>query len=95
MSTNVNSQGDFPLTAIAIAREVGIITTRAEDIKGIQDLSDKAGSCSTIATTANDSGPTSLVLSGSDMMTMNDQQWALALQVSVLRRGRVSACELT
>ncbi|KAF9487492.1 P-type ATPase-like protein [Pleurotus eryngii] len=83
--------GDFPLTAIAIAREVGIITTRAEDTKGIQDLSgDKAGSRSTIATSASDARPTSLVLSGSDMMLMNDQQWELALQFEEIVFARVT-----
>ncbi|KAF4573612.1 hypothetical protein EYR36_008130 [Pleurotus pulmonarius] len=89
--------GDFPLTAIAIARQVGIITTRAEDTKGIHDLDtdggstpEKAGSRSTIAAIVNDAGPSSLVLSGSDMMMMNDQQWELALQFDELVFARTT-----
>ncbi|KAG9222104.1 hypothetical protein CCMSSC00406_0009285 [Pleurotus cornucopiae] len=89
--------GDFPLTAIAIARQVGIITTRADGIKGIQDLSanigstlEKDGSRSTITAPTNDAEPTSLVLSGSDMMMMNDQQWELALQFDELVFARTT-----
>lgn len=100
--TNIRFQGDFPLTAIAIARQVGIITTRADGIKGIQDLSanigstlEKDGSRSTITAPTNDAEPTSLVLSGSDMMMMNDQQWELALQVSTLLRNNLLVYQLT
>ncbi|KAF7436089.1 hypothetical protein PC9H_002915 [Pleurotus ostreatus] len=89
--------GDFPLTAIAIARQVGIITTRADDTKGIQDLYangestlEKDGSRSTITAPTNDAGFTSLVLSGSDMMMMNDQQWELALQFDELVFARTT-----
>ncbi|KAJ8522214.1 hypothetical protein ONZ45_g1140 [Pleurotus djamor] len=82
--------GDFPLTAVAIARQVGIITTRLEDIKSVQDL-DASGSPPVKPTAESDSDSVldkddlfkpcgSLVLSGSDMMTMNDNQWEEALQ---------------
>ncbi|KAJ7227924.1 hypothetical protein C8J57DRAFT_1092819 [Mycena rebaudengoi] len=74
--------GDFSLTAAAIARQVGIITTPEKDVKHLADLplnligdvpkfdDDKL---------ANGRPLTSLVLSGPEIITMTESQWKQVL----------------
>ncbi|KAL0576968.1 hypothetical protein V5O48_005010 [Marasmius crinis-equi] len=76
--------GDFASTATAIARNAGIITTPASEIKHIADLPhdmdmSKIEKFDTWAEDALTRPMRSLVLSGSEIMTMNDSQWKQAL----------------
>ncbi|KAF7300959.1 Calcium ATPase [Mycena indigotica] len=74
--------GDFSLTAAAIARQVGIITTPEADIKGLSDL-DRDVPLATIPDfdddKAEDAVLSSIVLSGAEMMTMTESQWKQVL----------------
>ncbi|KAF7333008.1 Calcium ATPase [Mycena venus] len=85
--------GDFSLTAAAIARQVGIITTPEKEIKHLADLpldlplseipafdSDKAVDIPLM----------SLVLSGPEMMTMTESQWKQVLTFDELVFARTS-----
>jgi sodium/potassium-transporting ATPase subunit alpha len=69
---------------MAIAHQVGIITTPISDVRHITDLPyDKP--LDTIPAFDNDKAQgdalTSLVLSGPEMMTMTDSQWKQVLTV--------------
>lgn len=64
--------GDFKLTAAAIARQVGIITTA--EVHGIEDLNRTL----TIVPSEHFSG--SIVLSGPELITLNDNQWSQLCQ---------------
>ncbi|KAJ7983238.1 hypothetical protein DFH06DRAFT_1266674 [Mycena polygramma] len=85
--------GDFSSTAAAIARQVGIITTSEKAIQHLADLpldlplseipdfdDDKAP----------DAVPTSLVLSGPEMMTMTESQWKQVLTFDEIVFARTS-----
>nr|GAT50085.1 H-K-ATPase alpha [Mycena chlorophos] len=65
--------GDFALTAAAIARQVGIITTPEKDMKGLADplveISDFDDD------KPEDAVLSSILQSGSEMMTMTESQW--------------------
>ncbi|KAK0556897.1 hypothetical protein OC861_007047, partial [Tilletia horrida] len=67
--------GDFALTATAIAKQCGIITT--EKIYGFADLDALDGQFPVYDTWADhsDRAMRALVLSGSDIMRMNDSHW--------------------
>lgn len=75
--------GDFATTAVAIAEQCGIITA-ADRIHRLADLNREADahSIEKYDTFADheDSPITSLVLSGPDLMEMNDVQWQQACQ---------------
>jgi sodium/potassium-transporting ATPase subunit alpha len=69
--------GDFKLTAAAIARQVGIITTR--EVHGIEHLS------KTLVTAPSEEYSGAIVLSGPELITLNDNQWnQLALYEEVV-----------
>jgi len=85
--------GDFALTAMAIAHQVGIITTPISDVRHITDLPyDKP--LDTIPAFDSDKAQgdalTSLVLSGSEMMTMTDSQWKQVLTFDEIVFARTS-----
>jgi sodium/potassium-transporting ATPase subunit alpha len=81
--------GDFALTAQAIAAECGIITNPASMVANVGALSREALPPATprgasdekhdkqLDTTSSDSDttPTSIVLTGADLLTLNDSQW--------------------
>ena len=83
--------GDFSLTAVAIAQQVGIITNPLSAVKHIDDLS-KDIPLDQVSAFNADKEPgdpvSSLVLSGSEMMTMTELQWAQVLTVSDFRLRR-------
>lgn len=73
--------GDFPLTAVAIAEQVGIVT----NAKTIHHLSDLNPALNTESISHYDLDhrpeiPSAVVLSGSDLLTMNESQWEQACQ---------------
>lgn len=74
--------GDFALTAQAIATQCGIITNAPWQVHGLADL-DRDFAVERVKPfdwDKDDMGPkTSLVLSGSELMTMNESQWAQAI----------------
>jgi sodium/potassium-transporting ATPase subunit alpha len=78
--------GDFSLTALAIAQQVGIITNPLPAVKHISDLP-KDTPLDQIPSFNADKEPgdpvSSLVLSGSEMMTMTESQWAQVLAVRI------------
>lgn len=80
------SLGDFALTAAAIALQVGIITNPLSAIKYLADLPQNMPA-DQIPLYNADKEPgdevSSLVLSGPEMMTMTESQWAQVLAVSV------------
>ena len=75
--------GDFALTAQAIAAECGIISNPPSAVDNVsalsRTLSDKPLSPSKFAasnsSTDDDAAPTSIVLTGSDLLSLNDTQW--------------------
>jgi sodium/potassium-transporting ATPase subunit alpha len=72
--------GDFALTAQAIAAECGIITNPPSMVKNISALSrDPISAASSMAEKAADTDAplitTSIVLSGPELITLNDNQW--------------------
>jgi sodium/potassium-transporting ATPase subunit alpha len=73
--------GDFALTAVAIAEQCGIVTD-AGSIHRLADLNRDlvVDSIEKYDPTANFAPISSLVLSGSDLMVMNDSQWEQACQ---------------
>ncbi|KAJ6544406.1 hypothetical protein B0H19DRAFT_300887 [Mycena capillaripes] len=85
--------GDFSLTAAAIARQVGIITTSEKAIKHLADLPLDLP-LTEIPDFDDDKGPdtplTSLVLSGPEMMTMTESQWKHVLTFDELVFARTS-----
>jgi sodium/potassium-transporting ATPase subunit alpha len=77
--------GDFALTATAIAHQVGIITNPISAVKHIGDLPhdiplDQVPDFDNSKEEGD--AMTSLVLSGSEMMTMTESQWKQVLSVS-------------
>jgi sodium/potassium-transporting ATPase subunit alpha len=70
------------LTAQAIAAECGIITSPAHAIKSVSDLSrDNASSDSTAEIKAKGSHQfSSIILSGPELLTLNDNQWSQVCQ---------------
>lgn len=76
--------GDFAITAAAIAQQVGIITNPTGKIQHLSDLPLDTP-VSDVPKYNADKEPgdpvSSLVLSGSEMMTMTDSQWAQVLSV--------------
>ncbi|KAJ6579686.1 hypothetical protein DFH09DRAFT_1446136 [Mycena vulgaris] len=85
--------GDFALTAAAIARQVGIITTPEKAIQHLADLP-LDYPLSEIPDFDDDKAPdailTSLVLSGPEMMTMTDSQWKQVLTFDEIVFARTS-----
>ncbi|KAJ7583582.1 hypothetical protein C8J56DRAFT_213171 [Mycena floridula] len=85
--------GDFSLTAVAIARQVGIITTATSELRSSSDL-DSSLSVADIAPYNADKGEhdkiTSLVLSGHELMTLNESQWKQALAFDEIVFARTS-----
>ncbi|KAJ7618585.1 hypothetical protein FB45DRAFT_1007358 [Roridomyces roridus] len=85
--------GDFSLTAAAIARQVGIITTPEGEIKHLADLPLDTP-LTEIPDFDEDKAPdaklTSLVLSGPEMMTMTDSQWKQVLTFDEIVFARTS-----
>jgi sodium/potassium-transporting ATPase subunit alpha len=81
-------KGDFSLTAMAIAQQVGIITNPISQVKHLKDLP-KDLSLDQIPPFDRSKelgGPVkSLVLSGQEMMTMTESQWAQTMTVRILR----------
>ena len=73
--------GDFKLTAQAIARECGIITNVTEDVHDISFLprdtsSDRSAKASSGEESPVNIGPySSIVLSGPELITLNENQW--------------------
>ncbi|BGP49912.1 hypothetical protein JCM10450v2_005817 [Rhodotorula kratochvilovae] len=74
--------GDFALTAAAIARQVGIITTPPEHVKSFEDLQ-RGGAVEKeeLALANGGASPkTSLVLSGPEMLRLSEEQWSAVLK---------------
>ncbi len=75
----------FALTAVSIARHVGIVTTPPNQLQHFGDLDRKLALESISEYDADkpeDAKPKSLVLSGLELMVMNEAQWKQALAVS-------------
>ncbi|KAJ7713558.1 hypothetical protein B0H16DRAFT_1899480 [Mycena metata] len=85
--------GDFSLTAAAIARQVGIITTQEKAVKGLADLPLDLPLSEIPDFNADKDAEmplTSIVLSGSEMMTMTESQWKQVLTFDELVFARTS-----
>ncbi|KAF7984332.1 hypothetical protein HWV62_15333 [Athelia sp. TMB] len=85
--------GDFAITAAAIAQQVGIITNPTSDIKHLADLPQDTPIAEVPEYNADKEqgdAVTSLVLSGSEMMTMTDSQWAQVLSFDEIVFARTS-----
>lgn len=75
--------GDFALTAQAIAAECGIITNAPEEVANASALNRNPGTAFDVATGSRSktvrfdgvSYPTSIVVTGSDLIALNDSQW--------------------
>lgn len=78
--------GDFALTAQAIAAECGIITNEPGSVKAADDLSrnplahpsdlnNGEGQVTKAVRFEDQTQPTSIVVTGSDLMAMNESQW--------------------
>ena len=67
--------GDFKLTAQAIAKDCGIIISPKDQIHGSGNLLRKLGQASENANQISPSSPRSLVISGPELMVLNDTQW--------------------
>ncbi|KAF9078799.1 hypothetical protein BDP27DRAFT_1412741 [Rhodocollybia butyracea] len=85
--------GDFDLTAAAVARQVGIITTPLTEVQHLSDLPhDKP--LDEIPKFNSDKEPgdrlTSLVLSGSEIITLTESQWKQVLTFDELVFARTS-----
>lgn len=79
-------QGDFALTAMSIAHQVGIITTPLSAVKHISDLPyDKPLDEIPEYNSDKEEGDAlmSLVLSGQEMIKMTESQWKQVLTVSI------------
>ncbi len=74
----VQVTGDFALTAQAIATECGIITNPASVIADVTSLSRTVDPPDPSKSSPSDNAqmPTSIVLSGPDLPTLNDSQWS-------------------
>ncbi|KAJ7085621.1 hypothetical protein C8R43DRAFT_1244958 [Mycena crocata] len=85
--------GDFSLTAAAIARQVGIITTPEKAIKHLADLpldTPPSEIPDFDDNKAEDAPLTSLVLSGPELMTLTESQWKQILTFDELVFARTS-----
>ncbi|KAI7864516.1 hypothetical protein BDF14DRAFT_1834045 [Spinellus fusiger] len=99
--------GDFPTTAAAIARQIGIFTTEhpktLEDLdpfkpiesvvqysKRQKDLPDSTNSSIHKDSESFSNQASSLLLSGSDMITLNDAQWEQVCQFEEIVFARTS-----
>ncbi|KAJ7438708.1 hypothetical protein B0H11DRAFT_1752553 [Mycena galericulata] len=85
--------GDFSLTAAAIARQVGIITTPENQIKHLADLpldTPLSDIPDFDDNKTEDAKLTSLVLSGSEMITMTESQWKQVLTYDEIVFARTS-----
>lgn len=85
--TDITIEGDFAITATAIARQVGIVTTSPSELKHLDALPKNLPLDSILSYNADkdpDDAFTSLVISGSEMMTMTESQWRQALAVHIL-----------
>ncbi|KAJ7062790.1 hypothetical protein C8F01DRAFT_1230384 [Mycena amicta] len=85
--------GDFSLTAAAIARQVGIITTPETAVKGLADLARDAPLADIPDFDDNkpeDAILSSIVLSGPEMMTMSESQWKQVLTFDEIVFARTS-----
>ncbi|KAL2917120.1 hypothetical protein HK105_203184 [Polyrhizophydium stewartii] len=77
--------GDFRLTAMAIARQVSIVT--AERIESIEDVRKDKERLDRFATTAmhdmkpdtDNHAPRAIAISGDEILSMNDQEWNVVL----------------
>lgn len=69
--------GDFQLTAAAIAKQVGIITKEIDELDTIANLDSKMAKDTVVPYNGRDGSRTvkSIVLSGSDLITLNESQW--------------------
>lgn len=70
--------GDFKLTAAAIAQECGIVTRPLDRVHDVANLSfddDTLEAAGIVELEKQHSGPLSLVLSGSDVETLDESQW--------------------
>lgn len=79
--------GDMSLTASSIARSAGIFNKESR-IQGVNDLSREASvhDIKTYTARRTDDEPiTSLVLSGPEIITLNESQWAQVIAVSAER----------
>jgi hypothetical protein len=83
---------------MAIAHQVGIITNPISAVKHLDDLP-KNIPLEDIPDFDSDKEPgdevSSLVLSGSEMLTMTESQWKQVLTVRAVRHSILSACFLT
>ncbi|GAA5889238.1 hypothetical protein JCM8208_007811 [Rhodotorula glutinis] len=84
--------GDFALTAAAIARQVGIITAPPESVKTVQQLSHVADDKekASIHGDGSSQAKTALVLSGPEMLTLTEEQWAEVLKFDEIVFARTS-----
>lgn len=85
--------GDFAITAAAIAQQVGIITNPTAEIQHLSDLplNTPIGDVQKYNADKEPGDPVfSLVLSGSEMMTMTDSQWAQVLSFDEIVFARTS-----
>ncbi|KIM77897.1 hypothetical protein PILCRDRAFT_11576 [Piloderma croceum F 1598] len=85
--------GDFSLTAMAIAQQVGIITNPISQVKHLTDLPKDIplDQIAPFDRTKELGGPVkSLVLSGQEMMTMTESQWAQTMTFDELVFARTS-----
>ncbi|KAF9068133.1 hypothetical protein BDP27DRAFT_1266640 [Rhodocollybia butyracea] len=85
--------GDFALTAAAIARQVGIITTPVAEVQHLSDLPYNKP-LDEIPEFNSDKEPddklTSIILSGPEIMTMTESQWKQVLTFDELVFARTS-----
>ncbi|GAA6030385.1 hypothetical protein JCM8097_009082 [Rhodosporidiobolus ruineniae] len=73
--------GDHHATAAAIGRQVGIITSPAEQVKGYDDLTCKAiEAAKEEGAAVEDAKKTSLVLSGPEILRLSEEQWNQVLK---------------
>ncbi|KAF9263793.1 calcium ATPase [Marasmius fiardii PR-910] len=87
--------GDYASTAVAIARDAGIVTTRPSELKHLSDLPhdldvSQIPKFDTWADDALTRTQRSLVLSGPEIMTMTESQWKQALTFDELVFARTS-----
>jgi sodium/potassium-transporting ATPase subunit alpha len=80
LGTDLQVTGDFALTAQAIATECGIITSPPAFVEGISSLSREertslSSSSSKKAVRFSHEAKTSIVLSGPELITLNEYQW--------------------
>jgi sodium/potassium-transporting ATPase subunit alpha len=70
--------GDFGLTALAIARQCGIISTEClvDDVKDLQRYTNGGSEDGSLSKHGDDSGLSSaIVISGAELLSLNENQW--------------------